>query len=59
MVNGAVFFLAVVFLRSAVAVFEAIRWALGMLTVELRRVKRWSHTIRGPVAANESTTGRV
>jgi hypothetical protein len=59
MANGAVFLVAVIFLRSAVAVFETIRSALGILTVEFRRVKRWSHGIRGLVAANEFTPGKA
>jgi hypothetical protein len=58
MISGAVYFLAVAFLRLVVAVFETIRSALGILTVEFRRVKRWSHSIRGLVAANESQPGK-
>ena len=45
-VNGAVFLLAVMFLRIAVAVFETIRSALGILTAEFRRVRRWPRSGR-------------
>jgi len=47
MLDGAVFFLAVVFLRFAVAVFETIRAALGILAVEFKRVRRWPLSVRG------------
>jgi len=45
-VSSTVFFLVVMFLRSVVAVFETIRWALGILTVEFRRVRHWPHRFK-------------